>query len=140
LNQKREPIESLVLCDRMSALGDQSGAAHEMIVQSLLNSGFQPGNLAQSAFFIQRNAHLLPILKDAVEPLHRAFASARLTLGTDNTGATESGYGAESLVVTIWTTAEPQDALRRLQEFYNDWWIDAYPKAGGHLHFDVGFA
>jgi len=90
--------------------------------------------------FIEAHPHLVSLLYAAIQPLRTAFPGSRFTVridGVPNPGMEES---PEALLVTIWTKADPVDALACLHNFNRSWWLECQSVARGQLCFDVGFA
>ncbi len=63
--------------------------------------------------------------------------SARLSLDVDHD---REGSGPPTLAATIHTSQLPAEALASLDQFDDDWWLDAMVDVHRHLSFGVRFA
>jgi len=80
--------------------------------------------------FLERNTFLAPLLIEAYPKLENRFPDSQIFLEVDTDP--EEGND-QQLLVLIATTSSPKEALRRLKELDEDWWLDALDRAQGKL-------
>ena len=86
--------------------------------------------------FLQVHQELGLLLNEAYQELRKYFSSEdlKLELVTDPEIA-----GDQQLFVYISTSMQVTDALKRLDEFDEQWWLDRIDRADGLLNFNLRF-
>lgn len=86
--------------------------------------------------FIDLHPFLVPLLFEAVGRIAQFFPEPQLSLEV----VSDFEFPDSSqLVLSIETTLSPDEALKRLDRFDDDWWLDAAREAEGGLCIDVEF-
>jgi hypothetical protein len=93
--------------------------------------------------FLNEHAFLVPILLEAYGQIEVHFPPSHLFLDvvTDpEVAADEAGErDSEELVLSIATRLDVKEALDRLAQLDNDWWLAALPRAEGKLCINLEF-
>jgi hypothetical protein len=85
--------------------------------------------------FLDRHLHLVPVLRDIVDAVHRFFpADDALHLQAIDDADTRT----EHLYVIISTSLPRDEAEVRLDRFDEEWWLDALDRTKADLTIDVG--
>lgn len=86
--------------------------------------------------YLHDHPFLSPILLDAWSWISKYFAAPLLTL--EIVSEPEADYDSQ-LVLSILTDLKPDVALLALDEFDNDWWLDAITQVQGKLCINLEF-
>ena len=84
------------------------------------------------ADYLRQYPHLLPLLAEAAAVIPRYFPDdLRLVLEvfSDN----ETGETDRELFIVAQTSLEPEEALARLHQLDEEWWLDVSPNGPGTL-------
>jgi hypothetical protein len=86
--------------------------------------------------FLQAHQELISLLNEAYKELRKHFSSEdlKLELVTDPEIAED-----RQLFVYIFTSISVTDALRKLDEFDEQWWLEQVDRANGLLNFNLRF-
>jgi hypothetical protein len=87
-------------------------------------------NPAEVIGFLQSNRFLAPILIEASLEIGKHFNDPRIVLEVDRD---EEERSSQQLVAYITTNFNPAEALRRLKQFDEDWWLDVMDLTQGRL-------
>ncbi len=86
--------------------------------------------------FVNLHPFLAPLLFEAVGRIDQFFPEPQLSLEV----VSDFEFPDSSqLVLSIETILSPDEALKRLDRFDDDWWLDAAREAEGRLCIDVEF-
>ena len=83
---------------------------------------------SEAAKILQENQELAILVSQAEIKLKNYFGHTSLYLETIEDG---------ELLMSIATKLSPEDALKRLHQFDDEWWIENEPTANGKLCIDV---
>ena len=87
--------------------------------------------------FLKRYPFLLPVLKEALDPLRKTFGeTATLSVAVETDPEVEDW---EYLVVAVRTTLPAEEAQTQLDAFDASWWLEHLPRAQGKLLFTLEF-
>jgi hypothetical protein len=93
--------------------------------------------------FLNEHVSLVPLLIEAYGQIEVHFPPSRLFLDvvTDpEVAGDEAGErDSEELILSIATQLDVQEALDRLAQLDNDWWLAALPRADGKLCINLEF-
>ncbi len=87
---------------------------------------------AVRSFVIQR-PFLVPLLFEAYQEISLYFGNASLQLKL----ITDPEDDSRRLTVTIMTSLSPDDAVERLQQLDEQWWLDALGRTRGALSISI---
>jgi hypothetical protein len=86
--------------------------------------------------FLQEHQEIVSLLNDAYKEVRKYFASEDLKL--DLVSDPEIA-GDKQLFAYIFTALPVIDALKKLDEFDEQWWLDRVDRANGLLNFNLRF-
>jgi hypothetical protein len=86
--------------------------------------------------FIQEHQELVSLLNEAYQEIKKYFPSEdlRLELVSDPEIAED-----QQLFIYVLTSLSATDALKKLDEFDGQWWLERIDRANGLLNFNLGF-
>lgn len=87
--------------------------------------------------FLHKRPQLIDLLLEARSPIERYFgetATAHLKLSVDHDSESEEG---DILYAIIHSALSLDQALKALDTFEWQWWLDRIPRANGSLTFDI---
>jgi hypothetical protein len=94
------------------------------------------GERAEVLWFLEEYPVLVPLLLEAYDKIGNYFSYPQLSLEVLTDPETN---GDRQLVVFIGTNLAPDEALPMLEQFDENWWLDASHKAQGNLCIHVEF-
>lgn len=106
---------------------------HDML---LLNNKYTLKTAADVYDFVGSNPHLLPLLMEAYSRIRNYFPSEILLLEVV-TDPEEIGY--KQLVVYICTDLSPQDAIDKLDQLDDNWWLNVSDASDSKLLIQVEY-
>jgi hypothetical protein len=89
----------------------------------------KPGVLA----FLKEHSYLLPLVTEASAILGEYFVHPTLSIEIHS----DPELARSQLVLSIGTSLEIDQALRQLERFRQDWWLDQLGRTKGNLIIDV---
>jgi hypothetical protein len=87
--------------------------------------------------FLERYPFLLPMLKEAVDPLMKIFGETTFLSVTVEADPEVDDW--DYLVVAVLTTLPAEEAQAKLDTFGTTWWLEHLPRAQGKLLFTLEF-
>ncbi len=85
--------------------------------------------------FLQAHQELISLLNEAYKELRKYFSSEDLKLEL----VTDPEIAEDRLFVYIFTSLSVTDALRKLDEFDEQWWLEQLDRANSLLNFNLRF-
>ena len=82
--------------------------------------------------FLEENKFLVPLLLTAYTHIQEHFPGSAVRLKMDEEDQSQ-------LIASIITNRSPDDAFQRLEQFDEQWWLDALDKAEMKLTISVEF-
>ncbi|HID61453.1 MAG TPA: hypothetical protein EYP49_01715 [Anaerolineae bacterium] len=86
--------------------------------------------------FLEKYPFLAPLLLEAYDRIRIYFPDSPLFLEVVTEPEANDDY---QLVVSVAIVLDPDEALESLEQFDEDWWLDALDRAQGMLCIDVEF-
>ncbi len=86
--------------------------------------------------FVEKHPFLAPLLSEAHPHIQNHFPAAEVFLQHVEDPEIDD---YEQLVVSIGTDLTAAEAVRRLQQWARDWWLDAMDRGQGKLCFTLEF-
>lgn len=86
--------------------------------------------------FLERDQFLAPFLIEAYSKIRQYFPNSRVFLEVDTDPEERN---SQQLVAFIATKFSPDEALCRLKQFDEDWWLDALDQAQTKLCINLEF-
>ncbi|HLG12916.1 MAG TPA: hypothetical protein VJH03_00110 [Blastocatellia bacterium] len=86
--------------------------------------------------FLSSHSFLIPLVFQAHDRIGSYFAPLQFTLQVI---AEPESVNDQQLVLFMAVDLSPAEALARLQQFDNDWWLDAMDEAKGKLCISLEF-
>lgn len=102
----------------------------------LLQRQYQLRNSDEVFQFLQENPHLIELLLEAYSKIGHHFPGSPIFL--EVAFDPEVGDRGE-LVASIATKLKPKEAIEKLNQFDDDWWLDASDVSGGKLSIGLEF-
>jgi hypothetical protein len=103
---------------------------------SRLQNGYSLQQSSSVGSFLQEHQELISLLNEAYRELKKYFLSEDLKL--ESISDPEIA-GEQQLFVYISTSLSVTDALHKLDEFDEKWWLDRIDRANGLLNFNLRF-
>ncbi len=94
------------------------------------------GERAEVLWFLEEYPVLVPLLLEAYDKIGNHFSYSQLSLEVVTDPETNNDH---QLVVFIGTNLAPDEALPMLEQFDENWWLDASREAQGNLCIHVEF-
>ena len=94
------------------------------------------GERAEVLWFLDKYPVLVPLLLEACGKIGNYFSYPQLSLEVLTDPETD---GDRQLVMFIGTNLAPDEALPMLEQFDENWWLDASREAQGNLCIHVEF-
>ncbi len=86
--------------------------------------------------FIEKNPSLISILKEIYANILRYFPQSQIRL---NIFSDPDITGSDELAATVITSMSPEEALEKLNQFDENWWLDAMSSINGKISINVEF-
>jgi hypothetical protein len=94
-------------------------------------------NAEQIQAFLGKNPAVVPVLTDAYLKIGSYFPSSQLFLELFRAPEVED---REYLFILIATNLTPDEALKKLSQLDEDWWLDAMYSVQGRVSLNVEFS
>jgi hypothetical protein len=117
--------------------GQEAGAAAILWIQSMVEPLYHFRRPREVSDFLQTHVYLLPLLVEAHKKVAEYFelpAKPILEVISD-----PESEGDQQLFLLIPTYHAPQQALFRLDQLDQEWWLDVLPQARGKMTIDVEY-
>jgi len=96
---------------------------------ALYNNMYVLRNPTEIREFLKNNKYLISLVSEAHQELQRFFPSSLLSMKVHQ----------NELVVAVMTSLPPEDADEKLDNFDEEWWIDALTRSNARLCITVEF-
>lgn len=131
--KRRDVISQQAIIETNSLLYAEASLKHP---KQALEDHFSLREGAELRQFIEANPFLLDLLLESQSNISNYFPKSELALQVITN---PEGVDDRQLVLFIITNLSPEDALAKLQQFDDAWWVDALDRAQGKLCITLEF-